>query len=282
MNANSTLLQVDDLSVTFPRRGFRAEPFVALKAASLTLRPGETLGLVGESGSGKSTLGRAILGLVPAATGSILFHGEDITHASRRRRRQLSRDMQVIFQDPYSSLNPSLTIGDILAEPLAAQGIDRDQARRRVRELLDRVHLPTDAASRLPREFSGGQRQRVAIARALALEPKLIVCDEPVSALDLTTQAHILDLLIDLQDSTGVAYLFISHDLNVVRHISHRVTVMRHGRLIETGPAETVTRSPSHPYTQRLLLSSPVADPTAQRERRRRIEKLPIVSTENR
>ncbi|GHS86193.1 ABC transporter ATP-binding protein [Actinomycetota bacterium] len=270
------LLEVDKVSVTFTQRGFRRRPFTAVSDASLTIGAGETLGLVGESGSGKSTLGRVILGLVPAATGTVSFAGEEITYAGRKQRRRLSRDIQVIFQDPYSSLNPSLAIADILSEPLTSQGVDRAAARTRVRELLDRVHLPADAGERLPREFSGGQRQRIAIARALALTPKLIVCDEPVSALDLTTQARVMDLLIELQESTGVAYLFVSHDLNVVRYISHRVAVMRRGELVETGPASVVTETPHHPYTQRLLMSSPVADPVRQRERRRRMEELAV------
>ena len=194
---------------------------------SLDVRAGETVGLVGESGSGKSTLGRAALGLAPVTGGTITLDGEDIAHATRARRRELAVDLQVIFQDPYSSLSPSLTVGDTLAEPLRARGVGSKEAARRVRDLLDLVHLPADAAHRLPREFSGGQRQRVAIARAIALEPRLIVCDEPVSALDLTTQARILELLLEVQVRTGVAYLFVSHDLNVVRVLCHRVAVMR-------------------------------------------------------
>lgn len=266
------LLTVRDLTVQFPRRGFRKEPFTAVDHVSLHIAPRETLGLVGESGSGKSTIGRAVLGLAPIASGEVLFRDEDITRVPKRRRRELSRDIQVIFQNPYSSLNPSLTIADILAEPLIAQGVGRTEARSRVRELLDRVHLPADAGARLPREFSGGQRQRVAIARALALRPQLIICDEPVSALDLTTQAHVMDLLIEIQEDTGVAYLFVSHDLDVVRHISHRVAVMRHGTLVETGTARHVTEHPEHPYTQRLLMSSPIPDPAQQRLRRERLE----------
>jgi peptide/nickel transport system ATP-binding protein len=180
----------------------------------------------------------------------------------------------VVFQDPYTSLNPSLTVEDILAEPLYVQGVRRPEARTRVRELLDRVHLPSDAGKRLPREFSGGQRQRVAIARALALRPKLIVCDEPVSALDLSTQSTVLDLLIELQESTGAAYLFVSHDLSVVRYVSHRVIVMHGGELVETGTAEDVTTAPKDPYTRKLLMSAPVPNPGAQRERRAQREAL--------
>lgn len=269
------LLEVDDLRVEYPGKGFRARPTEVLHGVSLALAEGETLGIVGESGSGKTTIGRAVLGLVATAGGSIRFRGEEITHLSARQRRRLSRDIQVVFQDPYTSLNPSLTIGDILSEPLVAQGATRRDARARVTALLDQVGLPADAAARLPREFSGGQRQRVAIARALAPEPRLIVCDEPVSALDLTTQALVLDLLTDIQRRTGVAYLFVSHDLAVVRHVSHRVAVVYRGDIVETGSARDVTMSPEHPYTQQLLLAAPVADPVEQE--RRRSERLRVL-----
>jgi ABC-type glutathione transport system ATPase component len=262
------LLDVADLVVRFRSKKRFGASFQALNGISLGLAQGETLGLVGESGSGKTTIGRAILDLAPVASGSIRFDGRDITAASRRERRALSRDLQVVFQDPYSSLNPSRTIGDILSEPLSVQGVAGGEARARVQELLDRVHLPHDAMDRLPREFSGGQRQRIAIARALALEPRLIVCDEPVSALDLSTQARVLDLFLEIQRDTGVSYLFISHDLDVVRHVSHRVAVLYRGDLVEQGDAEQVTRVPQHPYTQRLLLASPVPDPDRQAERR--------------
>jgi ABC-type glutathione transport system ATPase component len=262
------LLRVDNLVVEYPGTGFRAKPFRALDNVSIRIRAGETLGLVGESGSGKTTLGRALLGLAPVTEGTILFDGDDISHAGRGKRRSLSRDLQVVFQDPYTSLNPALEIGDILAEPLGVQGMAATAARKRVKELLDQVGLPSDAIHRLPREFSGGQRQRVAIARALALSPKLIVCDEPVSALDLSTQARVLDLFLQIQQDTGVSYLFVSHDLDVVRHISHRVAVMYRGEIVEQGPADVVTRDPEHPYTQRLLLASPVPDPDRQEQRR--------------
>lgn len=268
------LLQVADLRVTYPGRGFRARPVEVLHGVSLHIGAGETLGVVGESGSGKTTIGRAILGLARPSGGRISLGGEDITFATARDRRRISRDVQVVFQDPYTSLNPSLTIGDILAEPLVVQGATGHDARARVRTLLDQVGLPKDAVERLPREFSGGQRQRVAIARALAPEPKLIVCDEPVSALDLSTQARVLDLLIDIQRRTGVAYLFISHDLAVVRHISHRVSVVFKGDIVESGPAAEVTSAPEHPYTQRLLLAAPVADPVEQQQRRAERQRL--------
>jgi peptide/nickel transport system ATP-binding protein len=262
------LLTIDDLVVEYPGKGFRAQPFRALKGVSLDIRPGETVGLVGESGSGKTTLGRAVLGLAPVTEGKITYDGRDISHLGKRERRALAADIQVVFQDPYSSLNPNLTIEQILAEPLTASGTDAKTARGRVGDLLDRVGLPADAARRLPREFSGGQRQRIAIARALALDPKLIVCDEPVSALDLSTQARVLDLFIEIQERTGVAYLFITHDLAVVRHISHRVAVMYRGELVETGDGDQVTSAPAHPYTQRLFLAAPVPNPDHQQERR--------------
>lgn len=264
----SPLLQVQDLVVQYPGKGFRAAPFKALKGVSIDVRPGECVGLVGESGSGKTTLGRAVLGLAPIASGKVNYAGRDIAKLSSRQRRSLGDEIQVVFQDPYTSLNPSMTIGEILAEPLFAKSTDRATARVRILELLDQVQLPSDAIDRLPREFSGGQRQRVAIARALALRPKLIICDEPVSALDLSTQAHVLDLFTEIQRETGVAYLFITHDLDVVRYVSHRVAVMNHGEIVEHGEALQVTSAPKHPYTKNLWMSAPVADPAAQRERR--------------
>ncbi|SBS72190.1 ABC transporter ATP-binding protein [uncultured Microbacterium sp.] len=262
------LLEIANLRLSYPGKGLRATGPEVLRGVSVSIAPGETLGLVGESGSGKTTIGRAVLGLAPPTGGSILFDGEDITHASRPVRRRLARDIQVVFQDPYTSLNPALQIADILAEPLIAQNRSAKDARVAVTSLLDRVGLPADAARRYPREFSGGQRQRVAIARALALRPRLIVCDEPVSALDLTTQARVLDLFIELQRSTGVAYLFITHDLSVVRHISHRVAVMNRGVIVESGRTGDITTVPQDPYTQRLLRAAPTADPDRQRLRR--------------
>ncbi|NRQ32834.1 ABC transporter ATP-binding protein [Nonomuraea sp. NN258] len=267
------LLSVEDLRVSFPGKGWRAPRVEVLRGVSLDIGPGETLGLVGESGSGKTTIGRAILGLVPVQSGTITFAGERLDRISARRRRALGRDLQVIFQDPYTSLNPSLTVGDTLSEPLLGQGLGRAEARRRVSGLLDRVHLPADAAERLPREFSGGQRQRVAIARALAIDPKLIVCDEPVSALDLTTQKTVLDLLLEIQEQTGVSYLFVSHDLSVVRFVSHRVAVIHRGEIVETGASAVVTSEPEHPYTRGLLLAAPVADVAEQRARRQAFER---------
>jgi ABC-type glutathione transport system ATPase component len=264
----SALLTVEDLRLRYPSTGLRRSRPEVLRGVSIEIAAGETLGLVGESGSGKTTLGRAILGLAAPTGGTIRFDGRDITHLRPRDRRPLARDIQVVFQDPYSSLNPTLQIADILSEPLVAQGADGREARKSVGALLDRVQLPADAAYRYPREFSGGQRQRIAIARALALDPRLIVCDEPVSALDLTTQTLVLDLLIDLQRSAGVAYLFITHDLSVVRHVSHRVAVMYRGEIVETGSAADVTNDPKDDYTRRLLLAAPTADPDRQRARR--------------
>ncbi|BCP52364.1 ABC transporter ATP-binding protein [Kaistia sp. 32K] len=258
----SDLLEVKDVVVHYGR-------YLALRNVSISIAPGETLGLVGESGSGKSTLGRAVLGLAQVSSGSIRYLGREISQLGRAGRKQLSREIQVVFQDPYTSLNAMLTVGDILVEPLLVQGISGVEARRRVQELLDQVRLPSDAASRLPREFSGGQRQRIAIARALAINPQLIVCDEPVSALDLSTQARVLDLFIEIQERTGVAYLFITHDLAVVRAISHRVAVMNKGEIVEQGPADLVTSTPRQHYTKRLLAAAPVPDPVAQAERRR-------------
>ncbi|GAA2823417.1 ATP-binding cassette domain-containing protein [Kribbella solani] len=263
------MLEASNVVVEYAARGWRSKGFRALHDVSFGIKPRETLGLVGESGSGKTTIGRAVLGLVPVSSGSIRFGGQQLVGMPRRERRKLSDDIQVVFQDPYSSLNPSMTVEDILVEPLIARGsADRKTATGRVRTLLDQVGLPQDAVHRLPREFSGGQRQRIAIARALALRPKLIVCDEPVSALDLSTQARVLDLFISIQEETGVAYLFISHDLAVVRHISHRVAVLYRGDIVEYGDAVDVTERPAHPYTRRLLMAAPIPDPDRQAARR--------------
>lgn len=263
-----TILQVDDLVVAYPRPGLRRAPVEILHGVSTSIQAGRTLGVVGESGSGKTTLGRAILGLAPIVSGAVRFDGDDISHASRKHRAGLAKDLQVVFQDPYTSLNPAMEVGQILAEPLQIQRLGASESKARVAELLDRVGLPSNAISRLPREFSGGQRQRIAIARALALRPRLIVCDEPVSALDLTTQARVLDLFLAIQQDLGVSYLFISHDLDVIRHISHDVAVLYRGDIVEHGPAARVTEDPQHAYTQRLLLASPLTDPDQQAERR--------------
>jgi ABC-type glutathione transport system ATPase component len=264
----TSLLDVVGVDVTYPARGIRSKGHRVLKNVSIDIRAGETVGLVGESGSGKTTLGRGILGLAPVTAGSIRLDGKEIAHATREERRALASEMQVVFQDPYSSLNPAMTIEQILAEPLEVNRVGKDDARSRVRDLLRSVGLPEDAADRRPREFSGGQRQRIAIARALALQPRLIVCDEPVSALDLSTQSRVLDLFLDIQQRTGVAYLFISHDLAVVRYLSHRIAVMYKGEIVEWGDGAQVSLHPTHPYTQRLMMAAPVPDPDRQGERR--------------
>ena len=265
--SQQALLQVKDLRVTFPQG--RGKVFQALKGISLDIQPGETVGLVGESGSGKTTVGRVILGLIEATSGDVWFDGENITHASRERRRPLGRDIQVVFQDPYGSLNPARTIGDTLAEPLMNdKSLSRNDISERVAEVLQQVGMPADTASRYPGMFSGGQRQRIAIARAVIAKPRLIVCDEPVSALDLSVQAQVLNLLKSLQQSMGLAMLFISHDLTVVRHVSHRTVVLYRGDIVEQGDAGQVHERPEHPYTRALLAASPVPDPLIQRERR--------------
>lgn len=273
---DTPLLRVRDLEVDYPARGFHRSTSV-IRGVSFDIARGETLGLVGESGSGKTTIGRAVLGLAPVTGGSIEFHGSRVDGLPRSKRRRAAQGIQVVFQDPYSSLNPSLTIEDILTEPLRVRRAPdaREPAARRtsssratVARLLDAVGLPADAGSRLAREFSGGQRQRIAIARALALEPELIVCDEPTSALDMTTQARVLDLLRDIQQRTGVAYLFISHDLGVVRRMSDRTAVLLNGEIVELDDAERIATRPEHPYTQRLQMATPIPDPVAQEQRR--------------
>ena len=265
--SQQALLQVKDLHVNFPQG--RGKVFQALKGISLDIQPGETVGLVGESGSGKTTVGRVILGLTEATSGDVWFEGENITHASRERRRTLGRDIQVVFQDPYGSLNPARTIGDTLAEPLMNdKSLSPQDIAHRVAEVLQQVGMPADTASRYPGMFSGGQRQRIAIARAVIAKPRLIVCDEPVSALDLSVQAQVLNLLKSLQQSMGLAMLFISHDLTVVRHVSHRTVVLYRGDIVEQGEAGQVHDHPEHPYTRALLAAAPVPDPLIQRERR--------------
>jgi peptide/nickel transport system ATP-binding protein len=263
----ASLLCVSGLTVHY-RRGRRKPPLAALREVTLTIGAGETVAIVGESGSGKSTLGNAILGLVLAAAGTITFDGVDITRASPRLRRALTRDIQAVFQDPYGSLNPVRTIRQTLAEPLLAhEHPDGRSVRDRVRTALERVGLSADAAGLYPGQFSGGQRQRIAIARAFMLSPRLVICDEPVSALDLSVQAQVLNLLRALQRDLGVSYLFITHDLAVVPHIAHRVAVLHRGQIVESGPVGQVCGRPSHPYTRALLSAVPVPDPAQQRAR---------------
>ncbi len=241
----------------------------AVDDVSFHVDPGETLGLVGESGSGKTTTGYCVLQLLKPTDGTVLFHGQDLTKSKRSTMRQVRRDLQVVFQDPYASLNPRMTVGDIVSEPLLVHDIgDRRSRRRSAEQLLEVVGFNPDFINRYPHEFSGGQRQRIGIARALALNPSLIVCDEPVSALDVSIQAQILNLLKDLQAEFGLAYLFIAHDLAVVRTMSDRIAVMNRGKIVEEGPAEKVYSEPQDPYTQALLAAVPVPDPRRMRERR--------------
>jgi oligopeptide/dipeptide ABC transporter ATP-binding protein len=240
----------------------------AVDGVSLQIGLGETLGLVGESGCGKSTLGKAVVRLLKPTSGSIEFNGTDITRMSQRALRPLRRDFQMIFQDPVESLDPRMSVRSIIEEPLLIHRIgSRSDRIRMVNELLDRVGLPSSAAERYPFEFSGGQRQRIGIARALALKPKLIVCDEPVSALDVSIQSQILNLLIELQRELGLSYLFIAHDLSVVKHVSDRVAVMYLGKIVELAPSESIYRDPRHAYTKALLSAIPSTDPNASRER---------------
>lgn len=266
------LLEIAGLDVTYGR-GRNA--FTAVRDVSMRIPVGQTLGVVGESGSGKSTVGRAILGLARATAGTIRFEGRDITALSRRERQRISFDLQVVFQDPRSSLNEAKRVGEILSEPLIAnRRMARSASRDRAAELLERVGLGVQAMDRYPGSFSGGQRQRIAIARALMPSPKLVVCDEPVSALDLSVQAQIVNLFRELQRDTGVSYLFIAHDLSIVRLLSDEIAVMSRGAIVEQGPAERVYTEPRELYTKRLLAAEPYPDPAVQRERRRRWEAL--------
>jgi peptide/nickel transport system ATP-binding protein len=263
---STPLLEVQDLVVRY-----RPSPTNAVDGVSFDVQPGETVGLVGESGSGKSTIGRALLGLTPASAGTIRFDGEDITTATKHRRRELSSDIQVVFQDPYSSLNPTKTIRQTLREPFLVRRsgprLSREAVDARVDEMLQRVGLPIDSAERYPNQFSGGQRQRIAIARALMLSPRLVICDEPVSALDLSVQAQVVNLLADLQQQLGLSYLFIAHDLAIVRYLSQRIVVLRRGQIVESGPAAHVYREPQASYTRALLEAAPSPDPSIQRRR---------------
>ncbi len=241
----------------------------AVNDVSLEIAPGETVGLVGESGCGKSTLGKAIMHLIPATDGRIVLDGQDITDLSYSAMRSIRAKMQMIFQDPHNSLNPRRTVGNLIAQPLQVAGYSKKDIAARVSELMAQVGLPPDAGSRYPHEFSGGQRQRIGIARALALKPKLVICDEPVSALDVSIRAQVINLLQDLSEKLGVSYLFISHDLTMVQHIADKLIVMYLGRIVETGSAETIWKHPAHPYTQALLAAAPVADPHVMRSRER-------------
>jgi len=271
---NEPLLELRGLTKSFPVRSGVLKRVVgqvrAVDGIDLTVHQGETVGLVGESGSGKSTVARVALRLVEPTAGAVWFDGEEITAMGQRELRRHRRGMQIVFQDPYSSLDPRATIGDTIGEPLAVhEGLRKGAREVRAAELLRQVGLAPQYLRRYPHEFSGGQRQRIAIARALALQPRLLICDEPVSSLDVSTQSQVINLLIDLQRQLGLAYLFIAHDLSVVRHMSDRIAVMYLGQIVELGPAESVYLTPRHPYTEALLSAIPIPDPVRQRERRR-------------
>jgi oligopeptide transport system ATP-binding protein len=271
-NDSSKLLEVENLRQHFPvRGGVMMKQIGAVKAVdgvSFDIETGETLGLVGESGCGKSTLGKALVRLLNPTGGRIRFKGHDITHMWQGRLRPLRQDFQMVFQDPAESLDARMAVGELVAEPLIIQGIgNRVSRQKRVAELLDRVGLPGNSAGKFPFEFSGGQRQRIGIARALALNPNLLVLDEPVSALDVSVQSQVMNLLLELQRDFEMSYLFIAHDLAVVKHMSDRIAVMYLGKIVELAPAEEIYRNPRHAYTKALLSAIPVPDPTAKRAR---------------
>lgn len=272
--AASPLVEVEGLKVHFPvfRGAFLKRKVAVVRAVdgvSFSVGRGETLGVVGESGCGKSTTGRALMRLVEATEGTIRFEGEDLLALRGEALRRKRRDFQMIFQDPYGSLDPRMTVLDIVAEPLRAHGLGGPDLKERVQAMLEKCGLNPRYIRRYPHEFSGGQRQRVAIARALVLEPSFVVCDEPVSALDVSIRAQVLNLLVDLQRELGLTYLFIAHDLAAVRHISDRIAVMYLGRIVELSPADEIYRRPAHPYTQALISAVPIPDPKAEANRQR-------------
>jgi oligopeptide transport system ATP-binding protein len=281
-----TLVEIEDLKVHFPiLAGFfkrRVGNVRAVDGVSFTVHQGETLGLVGESGCGKSTIGRAMIRLLEATSGNVRFDGVELHALRSGDLRRMRRRMQIIFQDPYGSLDPRMTVGSIISEPIETHRLaEGDAKRRRVEELLELVGLDPRYVNRYPHEFSGGQRQRIGVARALAVEPEFIVCDEPISALDVSIQAQVLNLLTELRERLGLTYLFIAHDLSVVRHISDRVAVMYLGKIVELGAPEKVYATPGHPYTRALLSAVPIPDPSAERRRRRVILKGDVPSPVN-
>jgi ABC-type oligopeptide transport system ATPase subunit len=271
---NGCLVDIEHLKVFFPiKEGFIVDREVArvhaVNDVTLSIDEGETVGLVGESGCGKTTMSRAIMRLVDATDGTLRFRGDDITHAGRKQLEPIRRQMQMVFQDPFASLNPRKRVVQIIGQPLRLHGTPRDKIEGRVKDLLGEVGLSPEHLNRFPHEFSGGQRQRIGVARALALEPRLIVLDEPVSALDVSVQAQIINLLDDLQDEFKLTYLFVAHDLSVVRHVSDRIAVMYLGKLMEVSPSEELYTKPIHPYTFALLSAIPIPDPNENRERER-------------
>ena len=271
MSSLESFLEVKNLVKEFPiKSGLFSRQTGAVHAVSgvsFSIQKGETLGLVGESGCGKSTLGRCILRLIEPTSGEVLLEGKNILNFPKEELRRLRRRIQIIFQDPYASLNPRMTVGDLISEPLEIHGLYKGKKVERVKQLLDLCGLRSDAINRYPHEFSGGQRQRICIARALAVEPDFIVCDEPVSALDVSIQSQILNLMMDLQKELKLTYLFISHDLKVVKHVSNRVAVMYLGKIVETATSDEIYKNPQHPYTQALLSSVPIPDPDFKKSR---------------